>query len=257
MTHQGGYIRNLITEPEIQINPKFQDQREEANQMNIVFLANAIQPLLLNLNDRRCFVIRTPPARPDEFYRAVGAEIAKGGVAAFYDYLMALDLGDFSEHAKPPMTEAKRALIELGMPTPQLFWLELKEGLLGIPYGPALATDLYQAYSAWCRRNGYKMPEGMKYFSPNFMMMNGVSRVDRPVPIPGRQARIGLAADESRLRKRRIFVMGERELDEAAEKQRIVEGVIEFRNHLREYLREEPFAEGSASHGQGDREQAF
>jgi len=88
MTHQAGFIRNLITEPEIQINPKFQDQREEANHMNIAFLANALQPLLLGLKDRRCLVIRTPDPRDEAFYKAVGAELKAGGVAAFYRYLM-------------------------------------------------------------------------------------------------------------------------------------------------------------------------
>lgn len=258
MSHQGGYIRNLITEPEVQINPKFQDQREEANHMNIVFLANAIQPLLLGPNDRRCMVIRTPNPRPKAFYDAVGAEVAAGGVAAFYKHLMDLDLGDFSEHTKPPLTDAKRALIEVSMPTPQLFWQELKEGLLGLPYVPALATDLYKAYCVFCARNGYKMPEGMKFFSPNFMAMNGVRRVDRLVPEPGRQAELAMVgtAEESKLRKRRVFLMGKPELDDAAEKARIVRGVSEFRSCLREYLREETAYGGQASQGQGDSERA-
>lgn len=254
MTHQSGFIRNLITEPEIQINPKFQDQREEANHMNIVFLANALQPLLLGLNDRRCLVLRTPNPRDEAFYKQVGAEVKAGGVAAFYRHLMALELGDFNEHTKPPMTDAKRALIELGMSTPQLFWMELKEGLLGLPYTPALSTDLYKAYCVWCARNGYKMPEGMKFFSPNFMSMNGVRRVDRHVPMPGRMGDTALIGTdkESQLRKRRVFLMGKPEVDEVAEKNRVARGVAEFRSRLHEYLREESVDSGQAGHGQGE-----
>jgi putative DNA primase/helicase len=254
MSHQGGYIRNLITEPEVQINPKFQDQRDEANHMNIVFLANALQPLLLGQNDRRCFVIRTPNPLAEGFYAKVAAEVLAGGIAAFYKHLTELELGDFNEHTKPPMTDAKRALIELGMPTPQLFWQELKEGLLGLPYGPALATDLYKAYCVYCARNGYKMPEGMKFFSPNFMLMNGVRRVDRHVPVPGRQADMALVGTdgESKLRKRRVFLMGMPEAEDLAEKLRIVRGVTEFRSCLREYLHEEFADGGQAGHGPGE-----
>jgi len=163
-------------------------------------------------------------------------------------------MGEFNEHTKPPMTEAKAALIELGMSTPQLFWTELKKGLLGLPYCPALSTDLYKAYCVWCSRNGYKMPEGMKFFSPNFMSMNGVRRVERHVPMPGKPMDAALVgtSKETELRKRTIFLMGTPELDDVAEKNRIARGVADFRSRLHEYLREESADSGSAGHGQGD-----
>jgi putative DNA primase/helicase len=186
MRHHVGYLKNLITEPEIYINRKMVDERREENHANMVFLSNELQPLQINPRDRRYMVIRTPGAREEEFYKAVGAEIRAGGAGALYRYLLDLELGDFNEHAKPLETQAKRELIELGMPASQLFWQDLHDNVLGLPYVPALATDLYKAYQVWCVRNGEKMPERINRFLPSFMSLNGVRRVDARVPDPDR-----------------------------------------------------------------------
>jgi putative DNA primase/helicase len=49
-------------------------------------------------------------------------EIRNGGVAALHDYLLHLDLGDFSAAAKPPLTAAKTELIGLGLDSPMRFY---------------------------------------------------------------------------------------------------------------------------------------
>jgi hypothetical protein len=108
-----GRLKNYITEKELQINEKLLPLRTEENHMNFVFLSNETQPLALDRTDRRYLVLWTPPAKPPDFYAKVGAELEGGGAAALYAYLMALDLADFSPHAKPIMTQAKRNLIEI------------------------------------------------------------------------------------------------------------------------------------------------
>jgi putative DNA primase/helicase len=74
------------------------------------------------------------------------------------------------------MTEAKRDLIELGLSSAQLFWRELHDGLLPLPYAPALSEDLYRAYITWCQRNGERNPAKINTFSAEFRAMNGVTR---------------------------------------------------------------------------------
>jgi hypothetical protein len=77
MSHQAGFLRNLITEPEIWINRKAREQFVEANHMNIVLFSNE--------SSRCCSTptigaSRSSPRRAAsraEYYDAVRAEIAQ------------------------------------------------------------------------------------------------------------------------------------------------------------------------------------
>jgi putative DNA primase/helicase len=237
--HHVGYLKNLITEPEIWINPKNIGARREANHANLVFLSNELQPLQIGMRDRRYMVIRTPDAQGREFYAAAAAEARAGGTAALFQYLLELDLGDFTEHSKPLLTEAKQALIEVGLSSPQLFWQELKDGTIDLPYGPALVTDVYKAFQIWCMRNGEKMPQRINLFTPAFMQMNGVRRIRDRVPNPdaGVRGLVRAAGDSTiQLKQHRIFVMGPQSDTPEAEKVRISKGIIEFRERMRDYV---------------------
>jgi putative DNA primase/helicase len=232
MSHHVGRLKNMITEDKVSINSKFQDTRYEDNFMNVVFLSNEFQPLKISPGDRRYMVVRTPAALSGEFYQAVAKEIYGGGCAAFMAHLAELDLGDFTEHAKPLVTEAKRELAEIGMLPSQLYWQEIKEGLLELPYVPCLSEDLYAGYGIWCTRRGHKMPEALNRFSPAFMSMNGVRRREVRLADPDQAAVLGLA--DEKLRKRRIFTMGQRP-EGKDEREWIVESVARFRKALRAF----------------------
>jgi putative DNA primase/helicase len=67
------------------------------------------------------------------FYEAVMAEIRDGGVAALHDYLLHLDLGEFSAAAKPPLTAAKTELIGLGLDSPMRFYDDVIADLFRTP----------------------------------------------------------------------------------------------------------------------------
>lgn len=237
MSHHVGFLKNLITEPTISVRRMYADAVSEANHMNLVFNSNELQALKIHPRDRRYMVIRTPHPRDAAFYREAADEVASGGAQALFRYLLDLDLGDFGPHAKPIMTEAKEAMIEIGLRPSQLFWRDLHEGMLGLPYCPALATDVFRAYTVFCYRNGHKQPEAMHQFAPNFMSLNGVRRIEPRVPDPGKPGEIALAgtSGEAQLRRRRVFLMGERKADPLEEKQRIVAGIAEFRKALVEY----------------------
>jgi putative DNA primase/helicase len=251
MSHHVGFLKNLITEPVISVRRMYTAAVSEANHMNLVFLSNELQALKIGPRDRRYMVIRTPNPRREEFYAEVGAELSAGGAAALYRYLLDLDLGDFNPHTKPLMTEAKAAMIDIGLFPSQLFWRDLHDGMLGLPYTPALVEDVYRAYQAWCFRNGHKMPEALNRFSPNFMSLNGVRRVDKRVPDPGKPGEMALAGTsaEAELRVRKVFLMGEPKADPNEERQRVVRGVSEFRKSLGEFLSDS----GGAGFGPGSR----
>jgi putative DNA primase/helicase len=167
-------------------------------------------------------------------------------------HLLQVDLVGFDEHTKPIVTEAKKDLVEIGMLPSQLFWQEIKTGLVQAPYGPALADDVYRFYTLWCARRGHKMPEAQNRFTPAFMSMNGVRRVEPRVPDPANLHELQVADDK--LRKRRVFLMGERP-EGIPDRQWVVDGIKAFRIALRAYE-----AEGARDYdgaAQASRQQAF
>lgn len=204
-----GYLKNLITEDTIHVEPKGIDSREESNHCNFVFLSNEIQPLKIGPRDRRFMVIKTPLERGRAFYEEVGAELRAGGAYALYRYLLDLDLGEFGEHTKPLATEAREALIEVSMNSVQLYWKHLHDGELPMRYGPAaLFDDVYQGYRIWCDRNGERMPISAGKFSENFKSMNGVKRTP-PIRVRDPDAASEAQLPASELPQRKVFLMGD------------------------------------------------
>jgi putative DNA primase/helicase len=199
MRHQSGYVRHLITEPHIWINPKMVNERLEDNHMNLVFLSNEHHALLVPRKDRRFVVIKTPGPLEKKLYAEIVEEIANGAAACLLSVLLRRELGEFHTHADPIMTQAKQDMIDLGLASPQLFWKDFYEGEFPLPYQPCLREDLYRAYLAWCARYGEKMPKRINQFIPEFKSMNGVRFERRRVKLDGvpRQRRVAIMENEN------------------------------------------------------------
>ncbi|RDH86386.1 MAG: hypothetical protein DIZ78_09460 [endosymbiont of Escarpia spicata] len=149
---------------QLRVNPKNVAAYRQRNQVNIIYLSNEGQPLPIDNDDRRHLVIWTPPALGESFYDEVWAQIENGGVAAFYYYLLNLDLGDFHPKKRPPMTEAKRELINLSKPSEERFMDDWLNGEAGYPVIPCGSQQLYTAYSKYCRDNGVRNPRESNQF---------------------------------------------------------------------------------------------
>lgn len=162
--HIKNKLKAFITGEWIRINPKNMAAYEERNHVNMVFLSNEAMPVVLEEDDRRHAVIWTPEKLSRDFYAGVQREIESGGVAALHDYLLHLDLGDFNNATLPPMTDAKRELIDLSLDSPSRFMLAFEAGdVEGFPgkrspqlLSPMLGQDLYDLYCAWCSKVGLK-----------------------------------------------------------------------------------------------------
>ena len=157
-------LKELITGETIRIEGKFANAVHQKNQMNMAFLSNEGQPIPLDVGDRRHLVIYTPPPLSKETYQEVSEEIHSGGVEAFYDYLLNVDLTGFNEGSKPPMTEAKQRLIDLSAGSELRFVAEWLEGDLGYPACPCQSPDLYAAYRSYCQKNGESRPRTAAQF---------------------------------------------------------------------------------------------
>jgi hypothetical protein len=91
--HVKNKLKSFVTGEWIRINPKNVAAHTERNCMNLVFLSNERQPLVLEGDDRRHCVIWVPPKPEEEFFSAVNEEIDNGGVEALHHYLLTLDIG--------------------------------------------------------------------------------------------------------------------------------------------------------------------
>lgn len=162
--HIKNKLKAFITGEWIRINPKNMAAYEERNHVNMVFLSNEAMPVVLEEDDRRHAVIWTPEKLSRDFYKEVHAEIEAGGVAALHHYLLHLDLGDFTASTLPPMTDAKRELIDLGLDSPSRFVQAFEAGDVSGFTGkhapklltPCLSQDLYELYQTWCGQVGLK-----------------------------------------------------------------------------------------------------
>ncbi len=155
--HVKNKLKAFVTGDWIRINPKNMSAYEERNHVNMVFLSNERMPVVLEEDDRRHAIIWTPPKLSVEFYHSIHEEIKDGGIEALHDYLLNLTLGDFNEHSKPPMTQAKAELIELGKDNMLRFYDDWKNGELdGVDMMPVLSNDLYELYKTWAGRQGVR-----------------------------------------------------------------------------------------------------
>jgi hypothetical protein len=118
-------LKSLITEETINADIKFGTYGEESNVSNFLFTSNERRSLYLDESDRRYFVVFSE-AEPqgDEYYSTLNNWLTEqGGINEFYGMLLTHDLSDFNPDARPPMTEAKKALITSCVPDLDL-WIE-------------------------------------------------------------------------------------------------------------------------------------
>lgn len=179
--HMKNKLKGFITGEWIRINPKNVAAHEERNHVNVVFLSNERQPLVLEKDDRRYAVIWTPEELSPKFYEEVSGEIAAGGVAALHHFLATRDLGTFKPWTRPPMTAAKSDLITLSLDSVERFLREWANGETEFPFCPCASMDLYAAYLRWCRTNGVQRPRESNQFLGYVAKMRGWSNQQRYV----------------------------------------------------------------------------
>ncbi|HEY6527258.1 MAG TPA: primase-helicase family protein, partial [Cellvibrionaceae bacterium] len=158
-----GTTKQTITGLKIRIEKKFMSGWEETNHMNCVFLSNEIIPLPVEPWDRRFMVFWPEQTMYESFQCGVDSDLKNGGGEALFAFLLDYPMqfqnepAPFNTHTKPPMTEAKRKLIEACKPIWEVFcdqWeagrLELNDELL--PFMPIRTGDLFFAFDRWCNQ---------------------------------------------------------------------------------------------------------
>nr|WP_151769330.1 primase-helicase family protein [Acinetobacter junii] len=149
-----GMIKHLITGETLYVSKKFVSGWEMNNHLNTVFLSNNTQPLPIEEKDRRFLVLNPGKDLDGDLHERVMREIKTNGVQAFYTYLMGLDLSDFHEHVKPPMTRAKKTMIDYSRAGFDTFYHEWINGDTKFPYVSCKSEQLYKAFGQWSRTTG-------------------------------------------------------------------------------------------------------
>ena len=152
--HHKNKLKWVITEPEIPIRGMHQEVRWESNHAQVVFLSNELQPVALEKDDRRHLVVYTPAAEDQDLYLRVADFLRNDGAAKWMYYLLKVDTEGFNEFTKPMMTEAKQALIDLGLKPAERFANEWLDGYLELPLQVCSAEQLYRVFRKWCDLNG-------------------------------------------------------------------------------------------------------
>jgi putative DNA primase/helicase len=139
----------------------------------------------------------------EDYYDEVFLELEHGGTEAFYWYLLhEVDTSRFHPKKRPPMTDAKRALIHISLPSEQRFAEEWLSGDTPWPVCPCRAGDFYTAYTRWCRTNGEARPRPSNQFLGSIARLPGWAKekrrihpeespanlVLRPIVLPPREA---------------------------------------------------------------------
>lgn len=165
MRHLKGKLKAMITGKTLQIETKMMPLRQEVNHVNLVFLSNELQPNALDASDRRHLVVWTPIKKDRAYYQAVVECANSGGREAFYAWLLERDLSKFDPYAPPPMTEAKTALIDLGRPNAERWYMEWSAGNLPVPFHSCSSGQAYRLYKRWCTVQGEKFTSASNYFA--------------------------------------------------------------------------------------------
>ena len=149
--------------------------------MNMVFLSNESQPVVLDSDDRRYMAIWTPKKRDKGFYRGVMDEIRNGGIEALHEYLLNVDLGDFDNGSLPMETRARKALIEVSKESPDRFIEAWLNGELDQPCKACALGDIYRVYERWCRVEGERFSYAKNKFSARIHIHDDLCVARKPV----------------------------------------------------------------------------
>ncbi len=111
-------LKTYITEPSVGINEKHLAMQRLPNRAVYVFLTNYKHSMSIDKDDRRTWVWHSQakalsPAFFDQFYDWIAKD---QNIAALSYYLHHYDTSDFKPRANPPMTDAKRELVENSAP---------------------------------------------------------------------------------------------------------------------------------------------
>jgi hypothetical protein len=130
------------------VNKKQQHPYYVVNRIFVLAFSNDRAPITIPADDRRWFVIWSQaPRLPDDEAARLWDWYGKGGFEAVASYLDARDVSRFNPGAVPPTTDAKLAMVDLGMSGGEAFIADMvrqrrgpfSRGVVGSPWSGVLS----------------------------------------------------------------------------------------------------------------------
>lgn len=171
------YLNALITAKSVTINEKQRPQKQVPAYFNMAFASNENIPFPLHGEARRWFVIAPQSKLDEKLSEQVYSEIAGNGLDAFYTYLLTVPLDDF-KHDKPPVTDAKRALMNASKRSIEVF---IDEWLIGETKYKCIsckAQQLYDSYKEWASST-LEHKYSYRKFTEDLKKIEGVTLIEK------------------------------------------------------------------------------
>jgi hypothetical protein len=130
------------------VNKKQQHPYYVVNRIFVLAFSNDRAPITIPADDRRWFVVwSVAPRLPDDEAARLWDWYGKGGFEAVAGYLDARDVSAFNPGAVPPLTDAKLAMVDLGMSGGEAFIADMvrqrrgvfARGVIGSPWSEVLS----------------------------------------------------------------------------------------------------------------------
>jgi hypothetical protein len=109
-------IKPFITEPEIEIREMYKAPYTIKNCMNIIAFSNHDNAVYIDKDDRRWFIVKSNAEKNAPAYYDQLLDDIENRSGEVLHFLQTRDIKDFRPGANPPMTEAKRDIIEYSTP---------------------------------------------------------------------------------------------------------------------------------------------
>lgn len=171
------YLNALITAKSVTINEKQRPQKQVPAYFNMAFASNENIPFPLHGEARRWFVIAPESKLDEKLSEQVYAEIAGDGLDAFYTYLLCVDLDDF-KHDKPPITDAKRLLLNASKRSIEVFIDEWVAGETKYKCISCKAKQLYDSYKEWAS-SSLEHKYSYRKFTEDLKKIDGINLLEK------------------------------------------------------------------------------
>jgi hypothetical protein len=163
-----GVLKALITEPKLQLEAKFRDPIMVDNRLRIIVASNNDWVVPTGIGDRRWFVLDVANTYAGTEHRkycvALYAEIMKGGAAAMFHDLLAMDLGGFDVRAVPHTAAKAQQQTHSLAGTEAWLYHVLQEGAIGYENWQSVGLTIskaaaYNDYEDFSKRQHAWRPE--------------------------------------------------------------------------------------------------
>lgn len=113
-------LKTTISQDFVRVNEKNEKEYDMPNRVNFLIFTNHEDALILEPGDRRYFVYFSPMAPEHEDYYTALFEWTEANAAYLKHYFMNRDISAFRSSAPPPMTEAKKKLLQISRTNEQI-----------------------------------------------------------------------------------------------------------------------------------------